>query len=330
MLGVDGKPHPGPGRPPPASRRRKPPAWATPSTAPSVAVFEAPEGEAGGKTYPDPYFGGEGPGARHLHRLRRLHDGLPLQRQKHASTRIISTSPRSAARGSSPKPRWWMCKPLDGSADGSAGYEVRTVSSTALAAQAAAAASPAAAWCSRLRRWARMDLLFRLKQKGSLPAHQRSTRQPRAHQRRIADRRARARAAARIFRRASPSARASTSTITRTSRRCAIRRARTPWACWPPCSPAAGPARTRILLWLGTLAGSLLRHPIRTVRCLHPFGWARESLILLCMQTLDGHIDMRLGRPLVLAVSQDAGEPGPADPHVHPAGQRIRAQARPR
>jgi cholesterol oxidase len=29
---------------------------------------------------------------------------------------------------------------------------------------------------------------------------------------------------------------------------------------------------------------------------LHPFGWARESLILLCMQTLEGHIDMRMGR----------------------------------
>jgi cholesterol oxidase len=56
------------------------------------------------------------------------------------------------------------------------------------------------------------------------------------------------------------------------------------------------PGWTRILLWLGTLAGSLLRHPWRTVRCLHPFGWAKESLILLCMQTLDGHIDMRLRR----------------------------------
>src|SRR5205085_3787634 len=35
---------------------------------------------------------------------------------------------------------------------------------------------------------------------------------------------------------------------------------------------------------------------IRTVRSLHPFGWAKESLILLCMQTLEGHIDMRLKR----------------------------------
>src|ERR1035441_8758930 len=57
------------------------------------------------------------------------------------------------------------------------------------------------------------------------------------------------------------------------------------------------PGRKRILLWLQVLASSLLRHPIRTLRTLHPFGWARESLILLCMQTLDGHIEMRLGRP---------------------------------
>ena len=57
------------------------------------------------------------------------------------------------------------------------------------------------------------------------------------------------------------------------------------------------PGWTRILLWLENLARSLLRHPVKTLRCLQPFGWARESLILLCMQTLDGHIDMRLTRP---------------------------------
>ena len=56
------------------------------------------------------------------------------------------------------------------------------------------------------------------------------------------------------------------------------------------------PGWTRVVLWVRTLAAGLLRHPFRTVRCLHPFGWARESLILLCMQTLDGFIDMRLKR----------------------------------
>jgi cholesterol oxidase len=54
--------------------------------------------------------------------------------------------------------------------------------------------------------------------------------------------------------------------------------------------------RIRILYWLATMARSLLRHPLRTVRCLHPFGFAREALILLCMQTLDRHIAMRLRR----------------------------------
>ena len=57
------------------------------------------------------------------------------------------------------------------------------------------------------------------------------------------------------------------------------------------------PGRKRIFLWLKLLAESLLKHPIRTTRTLHPFGWARESIILLCMQTLDGHIEMRMGRP---------------------------------
>ena len=63
-------------------------------------------------------------------------------------------------------------------------------------------------------------------------------------------------------------------------------------------TPLAGRrGRARILFWLGTLASSLIRHPWRTIRCLHPFGFARETIILLCMQTLDVHIEMRLGRP---------------------------------
>ena len=46
----------------------------------------------------------------------------------------------------------------------------------------------------------------------------------------------------------------------------------------------------------GRMARSL-SSSLRTFRSLQPFGWARESLILLCMQTLDGYFHMRLGRP---------------------------------
>jgi len=57
------------------------------------------------------------------------------------------------------------------------------------------------------------------------------------------------------------------------------------------------PGEGRILLWLRTLAGELVRHPLRTIRCLHPFGFAKETIIFLCMQALEGHIEMHLGRP---------------------------------
>jgi cholesterol oxidase len=55
------------------------------------------------------------------------------------------------------------------------------------------------------------------------------------------------------------------------------------------------PGRSRIHLWLKTLHFAYVRHPYRTWRYLHPLGWARESLIMLCMQSLDGHIQMRRG-----------------------------------
>jgi cholesterol oxidase len=52
-----------------------------------------------------------------------------------------------------------------------------------------------------------------------------------------------------------------------------------------------------VALWVKNLIVSMLRHPLRTVRVLQPFGFARESIILLCMQALDSHIDMCWERP---------------------------------
>ena len=52
----------------------------------------------------------------------------------------------------------------------------------------------------------------------------------------------------------------------------------------------------RLGAWLGTLAWNLLRHPLRTLRTLQPFGFARETIIFLCMQTLDSTLRMRLAR----------------------------------
>jgi cholesterol oxidase len=57
------------------------------------------------------------------------------------------------------------------------------------------------------------------------------------------------------------------------------------------------PGWNRLLTWLRVLCRSLMRHPLRTVRCLHPFGFACETLIFLCMQSTEDHIEMRSGRP---------------------------------
>jgi cholesterol oxidase len=57
------------------------------------------------------------------------------------------------------------------------------------------------------------------------------------------------------------------------------------------------PGWSRIAMWLRNLALSLFRHPVRTLRVLQPFGWARENVVLLCMQALEGNLEMSWRRP---------------------------------
>ena len=57
------------------------------------------------------------------------------------------------------------------------------------------------------------------------------------------------------------------------------------------------PGWTRIVTWLVTLTKLLLTRPLVTLRTLLPFGFAKETLILLCMQTVEGRLTMRLSRP---------------------------------
>ena len=61
-------------------------------------------------------------------------------------------------------------------------------------------------------------------------------------------------------------------------------------------STVMGRDNTR-LGWLATLVQQLVRHPQATARLLWPGRWARESMILLCMQTLDGTLTLRWERP---------------------------------
>jgi cholesterol oxidase len=55
----------------------------------------------------------------------------------------------------------------------------------------------------------------------------------------------------------------------------------------------SGQGRRRIATWLG----NAVRHPIKFARTAWPFGFARQTLIFLVMQTIDAQLRMELRRP---------------------------------
>jgi cholesterol oxidase len=259
-----------------------------------IALFQGSEKDAGGQVCPDPYFGGEGPeratcigcggcmmGCRY-NAKNTLDKNYLYLAEKHgaqvfAETRVVDVAP------------------LNGSPDGSQGYEVRTVKSTAWAAR-----EPRRFTCRGVvfaaSALGTMDLLFRLKQRGSLTG--------------VSDqlgRRVRTNAESLIGVRVPHSPVDLSLGVAIGSGVYLDEHTHVEATRYPAGSDAMGllatvltegrPGGHRIRLWLKNMAVSFFRHPFRTIRCLHPFGFARESIILLCMQTLDGHIDMRLGRP---------------------------------
>jgi cholesterol oxidase len=258
-----------------------------------VAVFEPPEGEEGGKTYPDPYFGGEGPerstciacggcmvGCRY-NAKNSLDKNYLYFAEKHGAQVFAETKVTDVT-------------PL-GHADGRDGYRVRTVKSTAWVRK-----QPRTFTCRGIvfsaSALGTLDLLLRLKENGSLPG--------------LSDQlgnRVRTNAESLIGVRVPGSQEDLSKGIAIGSGIYLDDYTHIEAVRYPAGSDAMGPLATlltggrpgksRIALWLATLVTSLLRHPIRTARALHPFGWARESVIFLCMQTLEGYINMRLRRP---------------------------------
>ncbi|MBS1872524.1 MAG: GMC family oxidoreductase [Acidobacteria bacterium] len=260
----------------------------------SVAVFEGPEGTPAGTVLPDPYFGGDGPERATCRACGGCMMGCRYNAKNTLDKNYLYLAEKHGAKLFDER-RVVDVVPMNGRADGSDGYEVTTIQSTA--------------WLFRRRRTFRtrgvvfsasalgsMDLLFRLKQKGSLPL--------------LSDelgKRVRTNAESLIGVRVPGSRDDLSAGIAIGSgvyidEHTHIEATRYQAGCdamgfMSTLLTGGRPGRTRIFTWLGTLCKGLLLHPIRTIRCLHPFGWAKESVILLCMQTLEGHIDMRLGRP---------------------------------
>lgn len=257
--------------------------------APRVATFFPPDGEAGGKTYPDPYFGGEGPergtcvacggcmmGCQHNAKntldKNYLYFAEKRGAQVFAETKVVDV------------------RPLNGREDGSEGYEVSTESSTS--------------WFNKRRQRFRCrgvvfaasslgttELLLRLKDRGSLP--------------RISDDvglRLRTNAESLIGARfpeggpsMSPGVAGGYSVyLDEHTHIGAVR--------YPEGSDAIGlmmtllsggrAGWTRILTWLWTL----ITHPLAALRVHNPVGFARQTILFLVMQTIDASLNVRLKR----------------------------------
>lgn len=259
-----------------------------------VAVLQGGEGDAGGIACPDPYFGGEGPERSTCIGCGGCMMGCRYNAKNTLDKNYLYLAEKHGARVFA-ETRVVDIKPLGNGADGSDGYQVETRKSTA--------------WMSREPRrftcrgivfaasaLGTMDLLFRLRESGSLPAVGRQLGS-----------RVRTNAESLIGVRVPHSAVDLSQGVAIGSGLYLDDHTHIEATRYPAGSDAMGLLATvltggaagwkRIALWLKTLALAFISNPFRTIRCLHPFGFARESIILLCMQSLEGHIEMRLGRP---------------------------------
>jgi len=259
-----------------------------------VGIFQPAEGKPGNEIFPDPYFAGEGPdrttclgcggcmmgcrfGAKNTLDLSYLYLAEKHGAQLFPETQVVDV------------------RPLPGPNDGSAGYVVSTVRSTAWIRR-----HPQRFTCRGVvfaaSSLGTMELLFRLKEKNALP---RISGQLGKHVRTNSESLIGARMPGYHEDLSQGIAIGSGVYIDEHTHIEAVR--------YPAGSDVMGvlttiltngrPGPRRIGLWLRNIARSLLRHPLRTLRVLQPWGWAREFVILLCMQALDNQIEMQWQRP---------------------------------
>jgi cholesterol oxidase len=259
-----------------------------------VAVFFGNDGDDRGQAYPDPFFGGEGPernscigcggcivGCRHNAKNTLDKNYLYLAEKRgmklFAQTKVVDV------------------KPLNGKDDGADGYEVRMVASAGRQVEA-----PSRLTCRGIvfaaSSLGTQELLFRLKDRGSLSC--------------ISDtlgKSVRTNAESIIGVRYPGSKIDLSQGIAIGSgvyidentdiQACRYSKGSDAIALINTVQTLGRPGWTRPIVWLATLVKLLLTQPWTTLRTLWPVGYAAETMILLCMQVIDAHVDMRLKRP---------------------------------
>jgi cholesterol oxidase len=258
-----------------------------------VGIFQ-PSDMTAGKTHADPFFSQQGPP-----RSACIACGGCIMGCRYGAKNTLDLNYLYLAEkhGASvfPETKVVDVKPLQGSPDGGNGYEVHTVRSTSWFARAPQRFTCRAVVLSASA-LGTMELLFRLREKHSLPA---ISTQLGEHVRTNSESLIGARMPGCAEDYSQGISIGSGVYIDAHTHIEAVR--------YPRGSDTMGllttvltdgePGSGRIALWARNILISLLRHPIRSWRMARPGGWARESVILLCMQALEGEIQMDWRRP---------------------------------
>jgi len=259
-----------------------------------VSIFQGAQNSTPGQTFRDPFFGGEGPQRTTCIGCGGCMMGCRYGAKNTLDLNYLYLAEKHGAR-IFPETKVVNVRPLHGARDGGAGYAVCTVKSTAWLRRRSQRFT-----CRGLvfsaSSLGTMELLFQLKEKGSLPdISDRLGKHVRTNSESLIG--ARVPGSRQDFSRGI--AIGSGIYIDEHTHIEAVR--------YPGGSDTMSllctlltdgqPGPRRITLWMRNVFVSLLRHPVKTMRMFWPVGWAREAVILLCMQALDGEIEMGWQRP---------------------------------
>ncbi|MDR3762884.1 MAG: GMC family oxidoreductase [Acidobacteriota bacterium] len=287
-----------------------------------VGILQAPGGDTSPRDVGDPFFGGRGParttcngcggcmmgcrnGAKNTLDQNYLYLAEQLGAQVFAETKVVDV------------------RPLDG-LEGRTGYAVETVRSTSLL-PARRRRFTAGAVVFAASSLGTTELLFRLRDKGSLP---KIGAQLGRHIRTNSESLIGVRIPGCVQDMSKGVAIGSGVYIDAHTHIEAVR--------YPSGSDSMGllstiltggrPGHSRIGLWLRTLAGQLLWHPWKTARLFWPTRWARECVILLCMQAVESQLEMRYRRAWWWPFGKTMGSYGERVPTFIPAANRFAQQ----
>ncbi|MDE2420569.1 MAG: GMC family oxidoreductase [Gammaproteobacteria bacterium] len=252
-----------------------------------VATFFPPQGEEGGKTYPDPYFNGQGPDRATCTACGGCMTGCKHNAKNTLDKNYLYFAEKQGAKVFA-ETKVIDIRPLNDQPDGGDGYVVTTIDSTS--------------WRQRNKRvWTAknvifsasslgtQELLLRLKDRKNLPniSNQLGT-QVRTNAESILG--------VRFFDKnidmSQGVAIGSSIYLDHNTHIEATRYQRGSDGMGLLTTYMSGgkPGLSRILLWLWTL----IRHPLIFIKMNSPFGFARQTLIFLVMQTVDASIQMKL------------------------------------